>query len=132
MSAELEKGLYSILSGQSPELSAGSRIYPRLPQGVTFPAIRYQRITTNRPLSLDGAVGVVEATVQVDCLATTYAEAKALADAVRGTLHAYVGAWGTLKARLVKLQTENDFYDQEGDDITHWVTQRYQIWTDMD
>ena len=132
MSAELEKGLYSILAGRSPPLSVGSRVYPRLPQGVTFPAIRYQRITTNRPLTLDGASGVVEVTVQVDCLATTYAEAKDLADAVRSILHAYVGAWGNLYARLVKLQTENDFYEQDGDDVTHWVTQRYQIWTDMD
>jgi len=132
MSAELEKGLYSILSASSPPLSVGTRIYPRLPQNVTFPAIRYQRITTSRTLALDAAVGVTEATVQVDCMADTYADAKALADAVRVVLHAYRGAWGNLKARLVKLQTENDFYDQDGDKVTHWVTQRYQVWTDMD
>ena len=132
MSAVLEKGLYSKLTGNSPQTLAGSRVYPRLPQGVTFPAIRYQRINTVRQQSLDANVGVTEATVQIDCMAESYSQAKTLADSVRVILHGYSGAWSTLTARNVSLDTENDFYEQDGDRVTHWVTQRYRIWTNMD
>jgi hypothetical protein len=131
VSAELEKGLYALLAGTSPQ-TAGGRIYPRLPQQVTFPAIRYQRIMAMRNHALDAVVGVTDVTVQVDCMATSYSEAKALADSVRTLLHGYRGTWGTLKAHLVSLETENDFYEQEGDRLTHWVSQRYRIWTNMD
>jgi hypothetical protein len=122
----VEKGLVAALSGV-----AGGRIYPILPQPVTLPALRYQRISTSRRQSLDGAVGVTEATMQVDIVGNSYAEVKGLADEVRDLLHGYRGAWGDLKARLVHLLSENDMYEQEGDRVTHWVTQRYQVWTDM-
>ena len=126
MSIELEKGLVTRLSGV-----AGGRIYPRTPQNATRPFIRYQRITTTRQQSLSGAVGVTEATLQVDCMADTYEGAKTVADAARAALHGYSGAWGTLKAHLVHLQAENDFSEQDGDKVTHWVSQRYQVWTNM-
>jgi hypothetical protein len=118
-------------SGSPPVAIAGGRIYPRLPQNVTFPAVRYARITTSRNQSLTGAVGVTEASLQVDCMADTYAEAKTLADSVRTLLHGYRGAWGTLKAHLVHLETENDFSEQDGDKVTHWVSQRYAVHTNM-
>lgn len=132
MSEELEKGLYTILTGNSPQTSAADRVYPRLPQGVTHPAIRYQRISTNRMLSIGGPVGVTAATVQVDCRADSYSEAKGLADEVRVILHGYTGTWGTLRARLVNLESENDMEYVDGDKLIHWVVQRYRIHTDMD
>lgn len=126
--AEIERGLYGRL-----ETLADGRVYPILPQPTTFPAIRYQRISTSRNALMDGGNGgVTEVTMQVDCMAQTYAEAKALADSVRQLLHTYRGAWGTLIARYVHLQGENDFYEQEGDRVTHWVSQRYQVWTNAD
>lgn len=132
MSAALEQGLYTMLSGASPQTTAGSRVYPRVPQGATYPLIRYQRISTTREQALTSAVGVTEAGIQVDCMASSYSAAKALADEVRTILHDYTGAWGTLVARHVALDTENDIYEQDGDDVTHWVSQRYRIFTDMD
>ena len=132
MSAELEKGLRAKLIGNSPQTLAASRVYPRLPQEVKFPAIRYQRISTSRQHSLDATVGVTDATVQVDCMATSYSQAKTLADSVRTILHGYSGVWGTLQVRHLTLETENDFSEQDGDRITHWVSQRYRIWSDMD
>lgn len=132
MSEELEKGLYSMIAGASPQSSAGSRVYPRIPQSPTYPLIRYQRITTARKHAIDGPVGVTDAIVQVDCIATSYSESKALADTIRTLLHFYRGSWGTLTARLVSLESDNDFNDQDGDRVRHWVTQRFRIWTDMD
>lgn len=132
MSSELEKGLVTMLAGASPQTTAAGRVYPRLPQGVTFPAIRYQRIATSRNYSLTAPVGVTAATVQVDCMAETYQAAKLLADSVRVILNGYTGAFGTLTARHVSLEAENDFDEIDGDRIYHWVSQRYMIYTDMD
>ena len=89
MSIELETGLYSLLSGNSPQTSALGRIYPRLLQGVTFPAVRYQRISATRLQSLDSNVGVAAVSMQIDCMAATYTETKTLADEVRVILHGY-------------------------------------------
>jgi len=133
MSIKLEKGLVSTLAGVGVAR-------PRSPQPISYPAIHYQRIYTTRTTSIDGAnVGVTEVGMQVDCMDDSYIGAKELADQVRGVLHGYSGIWGELTspethltAQFVSLQTENDFSDQDGDRITHWVSQRYQIWTNMD
>jgi len=133
MSGILEKGLVD-------KLDSICGVHPKLPQPPTFPAIRYQRIYTNRVVSVDGEnVGPTEVGMQVDCMGETYQSAKDTADAVRAILHTYSGQWGEstspvthLTAHFVNLQTENDFFEQDGDKSTHWVSQRYQIWTDMD
>lgn len=132
MSAELEKGLYSLLSGNSPTTAAGTRIYPILPQGVTFPTILYGRLAANRVQSLDANVGVTEVTMAIESGAESYSAVKSLADQVRTILHGYSGAWGTLTCQNCVLDNETDSYEQEGDRTTHWVTQIYRIWTNMD
>jgi hypothetical protein len=130
MSAVLEKGLYAKLIAGST--LAKKRVYPRTPQSPTFPLIRYQRLNTSRQQALDGNVGVTEATVQVDCMAESYSDSKTLSDEVRVLLHGYKGAWSTLTARLVTLDSETDFSEQDGDRIIHRVVHRYRVWTDMD
>ena len=133
MSSNLEKGLYSVLTAPSPQTSAAGRVYPRLPQGVTLPAVRYQLISVERIRAIDpGRVGVTSATVQVDCIAEAYSECKTLADEVRAILDEYQGAWGALACRLCTLETENDLEYIDGDEARHWVAQRYRISTDMD
>jgi len=125
MSIELEKGLVTLLSGIT-------KCRPYLPQPPVFPVIRYQLISVTRENSVDGtSTGATEAGIQVDCMADSYAGAKALADSVRAVLHGHIGAWGTLTAQFVNLQTENDFNEINGDRATYWVSQRYQVWTNM-
>jgi hypothetical protein len=125
----LEKGLVAILTGLSPQV----KCYARFPQPADLPAVRFQRVYATRTNSIDGSnVGVTEVGLQLDCVGNTYREAKTLADTVREALHGYNGPWGDLTARFVHLQTENDLYDQDGDKTTHWVSQRYQVWTDME
>ena len=132
MSRELEKGLYDRLAGQSPlPTSAGTRVHPYFPQGVVFPAIRYRRLSANRQHSLDGEVGVNDALVQIDCMASSYDEAKILADEVRVALHGYVGIWGALVCRLCSLESETDLDYRDGDEHDFWVSQRYRIYTNM-
>lgn len=132
MSAVLEQGLYSLITGNSPQTTAASRVYPRLPQGVTFPAVLYTRLSTDRMQSLDANVGVTMAMVSVDCIGDNYSDAKVLADEVRTILHGYSGAWSTLLCHNIALDGESDYSEQEGDRVTHWVTQVYRIWTNMD
>jgi len=132
MSSEVEKGLVSLITTNSPQTSAAARMYPRLPQGITFPAIRYQRISSERFQALDANVGVNNVTIQVDCMADSYSESKVLADEVRVILHGYSGSWGTLTCHLCVMETENDLEYMDGDDVLHWVSQRYRIHTDME
>lgn len=129
MSLELQKGLVTKLKSQT---TAGARVHPILPQGITYPAIRYQHIESTRTQSLDGNVGVTAATLQVDCMAGNVSQAWTLADEVRTILHGYTGSWGALVARNVVLETDNLFYEQDGDRVTVWVSQRYRVYTDMD
>ena len=132
MSSELEIGLFSILTGTSPQTAAGDRVYPVTVQDPTFPYIRYQRITTQRNQALTGNVGVTDATLQIDSVAESYSEAKTLADSVRVLLHGYSGAWGTLACRLATLDDENDNEYRDGDRAIYSVIQRFRIHTNMD
>lgn len=126
MSAVIAEGLVSVLAGTAT-------VTPRLRQNTAFPVVRYQQIYSNRQKAVDGEkVGVTEIGIQLDCIAETYEAAKSLADAVRAVLDGYNGAWSTLTAHLVSHETENDAYEQDGDRVTHWVTQRYRIWTNID
>lgn len=64
----------------------GSRISALvLPQDEDLPAIRLQQIGRDTPMTLRGSAGLVQAVVQVDCVAATLAAAEALIAAVRGT-----------------------------------------------
>jgi len=132
MSAVLEQGLFSLLSGNSPQTTAGVRIYPRLPQGVTFPTILYARIGAERQQALDSNVGVTEVTMMLECVAESYSDAKVLADEVRTILHGYSGSWSTLNCMNCVLASESEESEQDGDRVTHWVTHIYRIWTNMD
>ncbi len=132
MSRDLEQGLFSVLTGNSPQTSAAGRVYPRLPQGVTMPCVHYQRIGATRNQAITGNVGVTKAVVQLNCIGDNYSDSKLLADEVRAILHGFSGAWGSLTAHNVVLQTEHDAEYQSGDDISHWVVQRYAIYTNMD
>lgn len=128
MSVALEQGLKTVLASVSPVIN----IWPRLPDNPTFPASLYQRVSTVRTSSVDGQnVGPTEASFQIDTISDSYLEAKQQADAIREVLHTYSGSWGPLTAHWVTLETENDLKEQEGDKITHMVSQRYTVWTNM-
>jgi hypothetical protein len=112
---------------------AGGRIFPRLPQNPTFPLVRYQLINVSRTNDITGAnVGPSQFTVQIDCMARSYGDSKTLAESVFDRLNGYNGTWGADICRFCTIDTENDFYEQDGDDVTHWVSQRYMIWTNND
>ena len=55
-----------------------------LPQGVTLPAIRVQRISQIEPMHMRGPVGMYRARVQVDSVSTSKASCDAVDSAVHG------------------------------------------------
>lgn len=90
----MEADLHALLSadpsiGAIVGLAGSARIYPLLmPQGGALPAVTYQRISTPRidTASMLGHNARVRCRMQVDCWAPTFAQAKALSDAVRAAM----------------------------------------------
>lgn len=65
----------------------GNRItQQRRPQGSPLPAIVLHRIGGSRSRLLTGEVSIQRHRLQADCLAATFAEARALAEAVKAAL----------------------------------------------
>ena len=112
----VELQVFAALNNQTP---AGSRVYPLLrAEGSALPAIVYSRVS-NAPInSLDGSSGLDAVRIQIDTYAATYAQAKAIADQVRGLMQA-----GLFKALL---QTDFDAY--EPDTKLFRVTQDFACW----
>lgn len=67
------------------------------PQGEALPRIVIHRISTERPSSTLGPVGLAQATVQVNCFDETYFGAKNVASAVRSALNGYEGTVETIQ-----------------------------------
>lgn len=120
--ASAEQGLVTFLSGShlSPQGSAvtaivGSRVFfDRLPQGVIYPCLRIQRISTNLAefRSIDtGIADYARARFQIDCWALSRLAAIELAQAVFVTIEAARGVVGDL--RIDPCETEDEAGDLE-------------------
>ena len=77
---------------------------------MTLPALTYQRIDTPRVHSHDtsGATGTAHPRIQFDCWAASYANAKGLADALRGALNGYKGTMGSVNPVTVQSALQED------------------------
>jgi hypothetical protein len=96
----------------------GSRVYPEvLPQRPTYPAIVYQRVTTARVRSFDGPSGLARPRIQLDCYGSTYAQAKAVAAAVRLALDHKTFDAGLVHVQGAFLEDERDVRESEGRDV---------------
>lgn len=84
----VEQALFEALTTGSPlPTDAGDRVYAVLmPQDVVLPAVSFQRISNNPIVSLDGASGLDQVRIQVDCWAETYAAVKTLSAQVRSVM----------------------------------------------
>jgi hypothetical protein len=91
----IEAGLvYKLTNTAAIQTLISTRVYlEQIPQGATLPCLTYQRISTARLTAHDisGSAGTAHARFQFDAWATTYASAKAIADALRAALNGYKG-----------------------------------------
>lgn len=108
----------------------GSRVYPlRLPQGPTYPAVRYQVIGAPRVHAMGADTGQVDARVQVDSYAETYAGAQALAEQVRLALSRWEGTAGGVVVDHVFLADQRDL--DEPTLVHHGEQGVYRVMTDF-
>ena len=65
----LETGIYSVLTSDGTVSGlVGTRVYPDImPQGVTYPAITYQRVSTVRTAMLSGVDDFTQVRIMVEC-----------------------------------------------------------------
>lgn len=113
----LGEGLFAHLSN-FPGLAAlaGDRHYPlTMPEGVTYPATRYQRIDTPRAHSRDGPTGLVHPRISVSCFALTALEAQQVAAQVRAAAQEAQTALnlGGLTIQGIEVADEVDLYDAQ-------------------
>jgi hypothetical protein len=112
-----EAALVSLLTTGSPNpvhALVGTRVYPRkLPQNVTYPAIRYTRISTSRSefRTLDGRAGYARPRFQIDCYGLTEASCVALAQALYQLLEGFDGIAAGL--RIDGIGTDDEGADVE-------------------
>lgn len=96
------------------------RVYPivipqKKPRGpAQTPCVVYETRDVRRQTTYCETGGLVRTTMQLDCYATDYNEAKRLAEAVREALSDFRGLLGgTVQVRAATLETEFDLQDIE-------------------
>lgn len=123
----VEIALYSKLNNAT---AAGERVYPRVPQGAAHPLIRYQLLSDSRSYGIAGKRSTPEqVSMQVDCMARSYSSSKQLATEVKALLDgATQELWGSQLIQHCGLDSQTDFEEVAGDNVIHWVSQRYTIY----
>ena len=90
-----------------------TRIYPlTLPQGVTMPAVRYQRVSGNSDPYIGGTTGAATARLQFDIFATTYAGAEAVRDAIKEAIDQYTGTSSGVVIHSCNSAMHMDLFDE--------------------
>ena len=111
----IEEAVYAQTVGYD-EVTAliGARCYPLVvPQDAAMPAIAYQRISGSPRRSHSGFSGLSETRFQLTCEADTYAQAKALAQAVRHCWESFAGTVAGIAIGGAFVENESDGYSEE-------------------
>jgi len=80
---------------------------------------------------MQGASGLVESRVQIDCRAGTVAEALELARAIEARLSGYRGTVGTTKFMGIFKQSERSRFDPDPAPGVHMHSADYQIFSGL-
>lgn len=127
----LEQALYSYLSTYAGLTAlVSTRIYPvTMPQGVTYPAVTYTRISAPRIHAMGRDTGLASPRVQVDCWGSSYSSVKGVAAQVRAALQDFSGLMGGAGGVTVQrafIEGDRDLY--ESDTQTHRTSMDFIIW----
>ena len=96
----------------------GSRVTPvLLPDDVTYPAITYSRVSTERITTLSGSTGLARASFQVSAWSPDYLEVLTVASGIRQALD---GIEGTL------IENQIDLFDTTA--RVHYANLQFSIW----
>lgn len=111
----IETGLFTYLAN-SPGVTAANegRVYPlHKPQNDDQTCVVYRVISREFSRTFCGQPNITASRVQLDCWATSYSEAKALAKAVREALDFHKGDMGGVDVLSVQWQFENDDFESD-------------------
>lgn len=111
----MEEAIITLLTSAAGVTAlAGNRINWSLrPDADALPAVSLHRVSGERDASLAGRTGLVASTVQVDCWARTYGEAKRLARAVILALPHARNTVGGVVLQGIFIDRESDSFDGE-------------------
>jgi hypothetical protein len=99
------------------------RIYPEwLPEGVTYPALRYERVSTDPFVTLGGATSYKTVRIQIDVWGSTRASCRAAADAVLLAIDRVTGSLGGTSIHYGHVEQFAPQSEIEGDREDHRVT----------
>lgn len=105
--------VYLLQASHCVASQVGSAIYPnKAPRDSGYPYIVYHRQGTEHVLAMDGPHGTGNVTLELECSATTYEQAKAIADSIV----ALDGFAGRIYGALVRIQ--GVFLEDESDEYT--------------
>ena len=105
-----EEAIVSILKNDTDvDGLVSTRIYPNeVPQGAAMPAISYEQASGDREHTMDGPVGMVDASFVLNCWSETYAGSRTLSGYVRIALDGYSGTVGSQYFWVIFLENESD------------------------
>ncbi len=111
----VEKAIVAVLKANAALTAlVSTRVYPiQAPQNVTAPYVTLFRVSADRESAMGADIGIVRARVQVNSWGTTYADAKNVAEAVRGALQRYSGTSASIQVLDVFLLSEQDLHEPE-------------------
>jgi hypothetical protein len=106
-----------------------TRIYPMIrPQGAALPCIVYE-ISSDRPSNhAGGATSTSEMSIALDCIATTYAGAKALGDLVQSTMSGFADSAGCIWHLTNQSDQIGALSGGEEEPEFYTVSQDYTVW----
>ena len=113
----IEKLLTTLMEADTTiEGLVGTRIFPMVvPQDTTMPCITYQKISGNWQVQISGPHNMSQERFQINCWATTYAGAKALAEAVRAEFSGYDTGNASVSVHIITLENETDTINENAD-----------------
>lgn len=116
--ATIEEALKALLVADAGvNAVVAGRVYPVMhPQGAGLPAVVYRRVSGVRVGQHGTVSGLARPRFQFDCLATTYAAAKGLANLVRVALDHYSGTPSSVHVDAILIENEMDGFNFESDE----------------
>lgn len=121
----------ALISSQPVAALVGTRVFPVIaPATAPLPFLTWRRSGIRREQTLSGPMGVPTVTVDFSIYATTYEEAREIADKARSVLDGYGGTSDNTTVNQAALVNESDGFETlAGADlpIVYQVTQTYDV-----
>ena len=124
----IDEAIYSRLNTYAGTSAlVGTRIYPDVfPQGVTYPAITYSRVSAVWIDNLDSFSGSARVRYQFDCRHTNPTTARAVRKQIRLAMDGFNGTFASCIVSGARLLNEWDGYEDEVKAYTRSAD--YEIW----